>query len=141
MSDLKLTTTIDAENPVLHDLEVVAGQIQWVGMNIYDADEQAEMIVQRVNCRLLFIKGEWYLDQNKGNPWHALVAKGTTAARMERIFGNVIGGTPGIAAVTRVTVTKNNTTRVATVTWSASADAGAQIGPVALDTPFVVRET
>ena len=141
MSDIKLVTTIDAENPVKHDIEVRNGQVQWVGMDPYDAEDQAAMIAQRVACRLLWIRGEWYLDQRGGTPWRTLMAKGTTTARMERIFRTVIAGTPGIASVNSVSVSVDPETRLGTVTWTATMDAGRQIGPVVLDTPFVVRET
>jgi len=141
MSDIKLVRSVTAENPVEHDLELASGQLQWVGMDLYDSDEQSDMIAQRVNCRLLYIRGEWYLDQNEGTPWRVLWAKGTTVARMERIFRTVITGTPGIASVTRLLVTRSPATRHATVEWTARADTGAQIGPSTLDTPFIVRET
>ena len=141
MSDIKLTTTIDADNPTLHDLEIRDGQIQWVGLDPYDSDDQAAMIAQRVACRLLKIRGEWYLDQKRGTPWRELTAKGTTTGRMERIFRSVIEGTPGISSVASIAVTSDPETRLATVTWTGYMDTGQQIGPVELDTPFVVTET
>lgn len=142
MSDLLLTRVVDAENPTVHDLRLVNGQIQWVGIDLYDADEQAAMIAQRIACRILWIKGEWYLDQKQGTPWlQALWAKGTSVLRAERILRRIITETPGVAAVTAMTITHDPITRISAVTFTARADTGAQIGPATLDLPFVVRET
>lgn len=142
MGDIKLSTAVDAENPSPHDIEVRNGQIIWVGLDPYDAEEQGKMIAQRVSCRLLMIRGEWYLDQRQGTPWRdVLAAKGTTTARMERVFREVIAGTPGVAAVTSCSVSLDHETRTATVHWEATGDAGLHIGPVTLDTPFVLTET
>ena len=44
MSDFKLVTAVDAENPVVHDIEIRNGQIVWVGLDAYDAEDQAAMI-------------------------------------------------------------------------------------------------
>lgn len=141
MSDLRLVTVVDAENPTAHDLMVVSGQILWAGMDLYAASEQATMIAQRVRCRLLMIRGEWYLDQRLGTPWRdVLTAKGTSVARMERIFREVIAGTPGVAAVTACTVSLDHITRTAEVVFRATADTGQVVGPVTLSVPFIVSE-
>ena len=142
MSDLRLTRAVNAENPVLHDIHLVNGQIQWLGIDPYNATEQGNMIAQRVACRLLWMRGEWYLDQHQGCPWREVLwAKGVSVARKERTLRAVIEDTPGVASVPEVTVTVAHAARTATVTFRVVADSGRQIGPVTLDVPFLVRET
>ena len=142
MSGLKLTTAVDGANPTVHDLELEDGDLVWLGLDPYDAEGQAAMIAQRVKCRILLIAGEWYLDQHRGTPWREILwAKGTSAARIERVFRSVIAGTPGIASVTSVRVARDHVARSATVTFEAVGDAQRQIGPITLDLPFYVRET
>lgn len=141
MSDLLLVRAVDAENPVIHDLRLLNGQLLWVGLDPYDADEQANMIAQRIACRLLFIGGEWYLDQRLGTPWREVLwAKGTTVQRAERVLRTVIEGTPGVATVSSIRVTHDSATRESAVTFTARSDSGRQIGPATLDLPFIVRE-
>jgi hypothetical protein len=142
MSDLRLVTEIDAENPTRHDLQLIAGQLQWTGTDIYDADDQADMIAQRVRCRLLLMRGEWYLDQRVGVPWRqTMAAKGTTTARMARIIRRALLGVPGIRRVLDVTVTVNSITRTASISFRVEGDARAVIGPITIDVPYVVTET
>ena len=142
MGDLKLTTTIDGDNPTLHDLELSLGQIQWTGIDQYDAEDQAEIIAQRVRCRLQYLKGEWYLDQRAGVPWmQAMAAKGTTRARMARIIRAALASTPGVSRVKSVTVAATTIDRSATITFAVEGDARRVIGPITLDVPFIVAET
>ena len=139
---MRLTRAVDADNPTVHDLMIVDGDIAWVGLDPYDAEEQGLMIAQRIACRLLWIRGEWYLDQNQGTPWREVLwAKGTSTARKERTLRSVIESAPGVASVPVLTVTVAHAARTATVTFRAVADSGQQIGPVTLDVPFIVRET
>lgn len=142
MSDLRLTRAVDADNPTVHDLMIVDGDLAWVGLDPYNAEEQGRMIAQRIACRLLWIRGEWYLDQKQGTPWReVLTAKGVSTARKERTLRSVIESAPGVASVPALSVTVNHAARTATVTFRAVGDTGRQIGPVTIDVPFIVRET
>jgi len=143
MSDFRLTTETDAVNPVVHDLmlDATGSNLLWVGLDAYDTEDQARMIAQRIKCRLLMIRGEWYLDQRLGTPWRkVLTAKGTPPARMVRIFREVLGGTPGVAEVLECSVAIDKTTRIATMTFQVRAETGVVIGPETLDLPFIVRD-
>lgn len=142
MTTLRLATAVDAENPRTHDLFMRDGQLHWAGVDQYDTEEQAGATAQRIACRLLLVRGEWYQDQRLGTPWRdVLTAKGTSDRRIERIIREVIETTPGVAAVSRVTVERDPVTRTATVTWAARADTGSPLGPAVLDLPFILRET
>ena len=113
-----------------------------LGLDPYDAEEQGRMIGQRIACRLLFVRGEWYLDQRLGTPWReVLTKKGVKTARQERTLRSVIESAPGVASVPELTVTPNAQARTASVTFRVVGDSGRQIGPVTLDLPFVIRET
>ena len=140
MADMRLTTAVDAENPVVHDLQLIAGQIQWVGLDPYDAADQAAMITQSVQCRVLYMQGEWYLDQRQGTPWRqTLMAKGISKTRMAAVLRSAIAAVPGIKHVTSVEVELDYVSRVASVTFAAVGDAQQVIGPTTLDLPYVLR--
>jgi len=140
MSDVKLVTAVDTENPIAHDLEVRNGQIVWAGLDPYDAEAQGEMIAQRCRCRLRWLAGEWYLDQRQGVPWqHVLMAKGTTRARIARVIRSALEGVPGVRLVRRVDVTTDPATRSATVSFEVVGEREVEVPAVVLDLPFVVR--
>ena len=141
MSDLRLSLAVDAENPVVHDLMLENGQLLWAGLDEYDAEDQGRMIAQRVACRLLFLRGEWYLDQREGTPWReVLTAKGTSKARMERIFRRVLEDTPGVARVVSIAIRSDPVTREASVVFQVLGDAGRAISQTTLNLPFLVTE-
>jgi hypothetical protein len=140
MSDIRLTTAIDAENPVAHDLEVRAGQIVWVGLDPYDAEDQGDMIAQRCRCQLRWLAAEWYLDQREGVPWQqTLMQKGVTRARIARVIRAALRGVPGVRLVRSVEVTSDPVTRRAVVTFDVVGYANATVPTSTLDMPFLVR--
>ena len=130
----KLATATDSENPIVHDLQLNAGQFA------AHANEQSE-ITQNIKTRLWFVRGEWYQDQTLGVPWREeLWAKGITVARIEQIMRQVIEGTAGIVRLEKIQVAVDSITREATVDFTAVTDAGGQITIEDLDTPFVVNK-
>lgn len=129
MSDLYL-------DPQTHDLVVDdLGRLVMVGMTA-DADDQAAMIAQRVRCRLLWWRGEWYLDQRQGTPWREALLGRPSDERIKRALADSLLSVPGVAAVVSLTVARG-AGRSVTVTWSVRADTGAIIGPETLDLPYL----
>jgi len=141
MSDLRVTTAVTALNPDVGDLALDEhGQLSWVGLDPYDAEDIGDMIAQRVRCRILLIKGEWYQDQRQGVPWRGVLwAKGVTRDRIAAVFRQVITGTPGVSSLRSLTVAIDNVNRTGSVTFDAIGDTGRLVGPITLDLPQIVR--
>lgn len=141
-TDLELVTAVDAENPTIHDLRLRDGQLEWVGVDLYDAEDQAAAIAQRAKQNLLLIRREWYQDMKIGVPWReTLLTKGTTDAQIVATIRKALEATAGIASVGTITITRDNVARSVAVTFQAVADAGYPVGPITLDVPFVMTET
>lgn len=141
MASPKLTVTTDATNPVAHDLELDAtGQPVWIGGDITDRSSYATMVSQRLRCRWMMWKGEWYMDQRLGTPWEqALFRKGVTEDLMRSTFRQVALGTPGVRAVVRVDVTFDRAARSATIDFELTMEDRLPVSTAQLDAPFVVE--
>ncbi len=138
MSGFRLVTTTSAANPTPHDLELDdSGQLVWVGGDITDREDYAEMVAQRLRCRWLMWRAEWYLDQRQGTPWSQTVfRKGITADRLRDVFRKVAAGTPGVRAVVRVDVTI--TGRRATIDFDLMMENRQPVTSAQLAVPFTV---
>ena len=138
----KLTIETSAENPIAHDLHVEHGQGVMIGLEITDAEDYSAEVTQRVLCRLLMVRGEWYMDQLRGTPWRervwgkAGVVNGSIA--IEKMIKGVILETPGIASVESVAVSLDRSAHRCSITAEATTDTTAPVSVAALDLPFVV---
>jgi len=140
--DLKLVTTVDAENPVVGDLELRNGQLVWLGEDPDDVDEARAETAQRLRVRLHFAKGEWFLDQRLGLPiWEEMLVKAPDLSRVRRAFREAIAGTPGIESVESVEVSLDSTTRELSVDFTATTADGQTITAADLDAPYIVEVT
>jgi hypothetical protein len=141
--DLKIVTAVDAENPTLGDLELRAGQLQWVGTDDTDAADHADMVAQRIRQRLLLVRGEWYLDQRVGFPWREYVwGKAGVIAGPEKIRGLVrqtIMATPGVREVLSVAAEIDRAARRLYISATITTDLGVTVTMMALDAPMIVR--
>ena len=127
---LKLTATIDGDNPNVHDLYLTEGQLTFL------SSDSVEYIAQRVKQRLSFIKGEWYLDQREGIPFfEKIFIKNPNLDYVGSIFKGVILETPGVVSVKNLSVTLDNVTRIASISFEAGSSTG-EILPI--DDPFLV---
>ena len=88
-------------------------------------DEGAQ-VAQDVRSRLLFYRGEWFLDLNVGVPWFQEVfEKPFNAGLAETIIKNAIIETPGVQNLTRFSMTDPDAQlRRVTVSFSAVTDFG-----------------
>lgn len=134
---LELVTAIDAENPIIGDLRLVNGRLQWIG---HDRDDDAEfdrVVAQRLRTRLLTFLGEWYQDQTIGTPWRqSLFGTGVTVARSRSIIRRIIISTPGVAGVKALTVSMDRGSRVATCSFTAVTDIGTSVSIADLASPL-----
>jgi hypothetical protein len=141
MGSLRIVTTTTASNPVENDLYIDdSGQLEWIGGDITDKEDYSRMVLQRIWCRLRFVKGEWYLDQRQGTPWKEKIwVKGVTESTVKRVIREVVVNTPGVEALNRLDVSIDKTTRLATITITATSDLGTVVTTDILDNPFVVE--
>lgn len=141
MSGPKLTTTATSLNPYVHDLELDdSGQPVWIGGDITDPTDYAGMVAQRLKCRWLFLKGEWYLDQRIGTPWlQSLFRKGVSVATVKAVFRTVALGTPGVKSVSRLGATLDRVAREATIDFALVMEGNKAVTSAQLDEPFVVQ--
>ena len=93
MGSLRITLTPTGTNPNVGDLYLDdAGQLEWIGLDIADHESYALMVLQRIRCRIMHVRGEWYLDQRQGTPWREKTwVKGVTEDTVKSIVREVIG--------------------------------------------------
>ncbi len=133
MSSLKLDTTT-------HDLELDdSGQLIWIGGDIEDETSYAQMVAQRIKCRLLQLRGEWYLDQRTGTPWaQRLWRKGANAETLRQVLRGVIESTPGVRQLVTLSVDYIPATREAAVSFDVVAEMNQPVSSSQLDEPFII---
>lgn len=131
---LRLTASVDADNPVEGDFHLVDGSYEVIG----DAAETfADSVAQKIQNRLLFFKGEWFLDQREGTPWfESILVKSPDIGAIRSILRNVIAGTDGVAGVERVGLDFDRSARTLTVSFAAQLTDGTLLER---DLPFIVE--
>jgi len=91
--DVKVTTQIDASNPIIGDLYLDHGTIR-------TTNTLSESVVQDLMIALRFFKGEWFLDPDQGLPYfQSILGQKTPIAIVSQIFRRVISGRPGIKSI------------------------------------------
>jgi hypothetical protein len=141
MANLRIVLTTDANNPNLGDLYLDnSGQLEWVGTDIADSESYSLMILQRIRCNLLLVRGEWYLDQRIGTPWREQIwVKGTTTSTIRQVIRDAVIATPGVESISSLDVSLDNTSRTATITLTVVADTGTIVSTDILDRPFILE--
>jgi hypothetical protein len=138
-----LTTAIDAENPVLHDLKLVNGQLSFVIPSLDSVEDYGIEIAQRIKTRLLHERGDWYQNQLEGVPWSSKVlGKAGIAAGLDsvrQLVYDVVLSTPGVQSVTDVVVELDKSTRDLSIDIKATAATSREISLTGLRAPFVVQ--
>jgi hypothetical protein len=140
MSSFRLVTTATAANPNVHDLYLdESGQLEWIGGDITDEQSYARMVAQRIKCRSLQLRGEWYLDQRTGTPWfQRIMRKGAGAETLRQVLREVIEGTPGVRQLVRLDIDFDAATREATVEFEAIAEMNQIVSSAQLDEPLII---
>lgn len=141
MGSLRIVTSTTAANPVEGDLYLDdSGQLEWIGGDITDQEDYSRMVLQRIRCRLLFVKGEWYLDQRQGTPWREKIwVKGVTEDTVRRVIREVVVKTPGVQSLNSLEVSIDKQTRTASISLTATSDLGTVVSTELLDEPFIIE--
>jgi hypothetical protein len=141
MGNLRIVTAPSGTNPNNGDLYLDdSGQLEWIGSDISDAEDYSRMVLQRIRCRLLLIRGEWYMDQRVGTPWREKVwVTGASLDVIRRIIEQVAEGTPGVDSVDSLELTLDATHRTMTIDLVATTDLGTVLTTADLDEPLIVE--
>lgn len=101
-------------DPLTHDLDLVDGDM------VLGAD-----VAQAVKIRLLFIRGEWFLNNLQGIPYFEQVfIKAPNLSHIASIFRQTIVDTPGVNELLQFNLDFDGNTRVFTLIWAADTDEG-----------------
>ena len=141
MGTMRIVLATTASNPNIGDIYLDdSGQLEWIGGDISDEEDYARMILQRIRCRLLLIRGEWYLDQRVGTPWREKVwVKGVTTETVRHMVRLVVQSTPGVASISSLTVELSTVDRTVTIGLVVVSDLGTIITTDMLDAPLIVE--
>lgn len=83
-----------ALDPSTHDLQFVSGQLVLLDPNSYEAR------AQKLKTRILFVRGEWFLDPSKGIAYFEDVfIKNPDLAVVKSHYVNTILDTPGVTGI------------------------------------------
>lgn len=140
MSSLRLTTETDSENPDLHDLMLINGQIQWIGFDTSDQDESRSMVRQRLDTSIRHIKGEFFMDLLKGFPYFdEIFVKNPTIKKVRSLLRRYCEQVPGISNVEIGDISVETSTRTMTISGLIiRTEAGFVLTYQQLDIPWLV---
>lgn len=101
-----------------HDLVVTDKDLGFI-------EDTTDAITQRLKVRLLFFKGEWFLNINFGVPYYqSILRKGISKGKVDGIFKTTILETPGVITLLNFVSTFNPVTREYSLTFSCRASTG-----------------
>lgn len=113
-----IATALDITN---HDLYVVDGHIARL-------TNFAAIVAQRIKCRLLTVRGEWYQDPTIGVPlFEQVLVKNPDLVALQHLFTTVIQGVEGVARVRSVNLQMESATRNLRVTFEVTATDGTKV--------------
>jgi hypothetical protein len=100
----KRSAAVSANNPIIGDLELdETGDLVWT-------DDLVTRVAQSLAGRLAHFRNTWYLNRLEGIPYFEalLGVKGVSDAVWNVVFTKVLLGTPGIAVVDSLNITRAN---------------------------------
>lgn len=82
-------------------------------------------VAQKIKERLLFIRGEWFLDRDDGVPYfEQIFVKAPNLDHLRALYRSVILDTPGVLDLRTFVLALDSSTRQMTLTFSADTDTG-----------------
>lgn len=84
-----------------------------------------DAIAQDIVCRLRFVRGEWYQNQNDGTPWFEdIFGDGFSEPVARAILSRVVRETPGVVSLDTLTLDQDASTRTLTADIAATTQDG-----------------
>lgn len=94
MADLKISLSVDANNPNAGDLYINANGTIAITQTL------SEQVAQAILIRIRFLQGEWFLDPTLGTPYfQAILGQKNALSVVTQIFRSIIAGVPGVASI------------------------------------------
>lgn len=114
------------QDPVTNDLTLTAFNLQMTG-------DTAEWLTAKIQNRLRFFQGEWFLNREVGIPYFQKVfKKETDINEVNALFVTQITGTPGVAELLAFSSSFDGTTRRYSVSFSVRATDGQTVAGVSI---------
>jgi hypothetical protein len=106
-------------------MDLPSHDIQVFGKDLRIIPEKSEAVAQRLKIKLLFFKGEWFLNTEFGVPFYQRIfTKGITKGQVDNIFRNQILDTDGVLSIITFESTFNNSSRAYSLTFSCKVESG-----------------
>ena len=106
-------------------LDLTTQDIEVFGTDLRVLSEQSEATTQRLKIRLLFFRGEWFLNIDYGIPYYEeIYTKNVTQAAVDNIFRDQILDTEGVTSITSFESTFDKGSRAYSLTFSCLAESG-----------------
>lgn len=128
--NIKLVDTIDASNPVAHDIALPLSFVR----------DPLDEAAQAIRCRLQFFKGEWFADTREGIPYFdEVLVKAPSIAAIRSLVRRALLSEPLVTAVNYLELVEDKATRRLTVKFGARVASGAVLSSDDYP-PFVLGE-
>lgn len=131
MSEIASTVSETVTNPYLGDM-MLGDTLDAVHLTDLGA-----VVVQRLQARFHFFRGEWFLNLDEGTPWfESILVKAPSDSVIRSVLGQVITSTPGVASLSSFSYSISRD-RVMSVNFVARLEDGSVLRS-ADSPPFVV---
>lgn len=88
----------------------------------------ADVVAQRIHCRLQTVKGEWYQGPGVGVPmFDEVLVKNPNLVTLQHLFSSVIAGTDGVKTVNSIQLSVDAATRNLLIKFDATATDGTPV--------------
>lgn len=112
----------------MKDLQLVENQnnLEFINKDLYLNTDLSRYVSQKLRIRLLFFRGEWYLNINKGIPYHTeiLGVKNPNLSYIEDLMISEINTCPGVSELLSFELTTDTATRELFINFTAKLENG-----------------
>ena len=90
--------------------------------------DTADIVRQRIQCRLQTVRGEWYQGPEVGVPlFGQVMLKNPNLVTLKHVFSSIIAGTQGVKSVNDIQLAFTAGTRVLDITFDVTATDGTPV--------------
>lgn len=117
MADIELVKSIDPDNPTVHDVRLTQNALTLVTGRL--------AIAQQLTIRLLFHRGEWFLDARLGIPYEdKILIKKPNEMIVRGIFQQAITETPRVLNILSLDLAVDPATRLGVLSLEVVTETG-----------------